>query len=291
MGNLTKRKITIRFQLAEGSFNGSDDTVEISGLRCSASINTPGGVSMSTLELRVFGMSLDVMNKLTILGKPLVDGRNNTVELIAGDDINGMSSIYVGTLQEAWVDTRAAPQVAFIATAFTGMVAALRPVAPTSYKGTVDAATIVGEIARQAGFGFENSGVSVQIADAYHPGTYLAQLQDVARAGNFNCVIDKNVVAIWPANANRRGNVPIISPESGLIGYPMRTQNGIEVKTLFNPTIIFGGQFEVRSLLTPANGMWTVNNVTHEIESETPGGKWFTTIGGNILGQETAIVG
>lgn len=291
MGKLTKRHITVRFQLSEGSFNGSNDTVEVSGLRCSASINTPGGVSMSTLSLRVFGMSLDVMNKLTILGKPLVDGRNNRIEVIAGDDETGMASIYVGTIQEAWVDSRGAPQVAFIVTAFTGMVAALKPVPPTSYKGSVDAATVASEIARQAGFSFENSGVSVQIADPYLSGTYLAQLQDIARAGNFNCVIDKTTVAIWPANGNRQGKVPIISPETGLIGYPLRTQNGIEVMTLFNPTIIFGAQFQVKSSITPANGSWTVNNVTHDIESETPGGKWFTTIGGNILGQETAIAG
>lgn len=288
--SLSRRYLTVKFQLGTGSFgDGQSDTIEISGLRASASIMKQGGVSMSKLDLRVFGMSLDVMNKLTILGKPLVDGRNNRVTVSAGDDESGMAVVFIGIIAEAWIDTRAAPAVSFVVSAFTGLIEALKPVPPTSFQGTVDAALVVSGIAQQAGYGFENSGVSVQVSNPYLAGTALSQLQTIARAGNFNCIIDSDIVAIWPANGTRNGLVPLLSPDTGLIGYPMRTENGIVLSTLFNPSIVFGGQVQVKSSITPANGAWTVFSVTHELESETVNGKWFTALECSILGQTVAI--
>lgn len=293
--SLVKRHVTLKFQLGQGSFGASgSDTIEVSGLRVSASINKEGGVSMSRLDMKVFGLDLDVMNKLTILGKPLVDGRHNVVTVMAGDDDAGLAVVFIGVIQEAWVDARNAPQVAFIVSAFTGIIEALKPVQPVTYKGTVDAALVVSSIAQQNGYAFENSGVSVQISNPYLAGTMLDQLQAVARAGNFNCLLDNGTkagptIAIWPAGKSRNSLVPTLSPDTGLIGYPMRTQNGIQLMTLFNPSIVFGGKLKIESSLVPANGTWEVFRIAHDLESETVGGKWFTTAECSILGQETAI--
>ncbi len=288
--SLVRRHITVRFQLGTGSFGETgSDTIEITGLRASASIVKAGGVSMSQLDLRVFGMSLDVMNKLTILGKPLVDGRNNKVTVMAGDEEAGMAVVFVGTISEAWIDTRNVPEVSFIVTAFTGIIDALTPIPATSFTGSVDVALVVSGLAQQGGYAFENSGVTAQIANPYLAGTMLDQLQQVARAGNFNCIIDDETIAIWPAGGARDALVPLLSPETGLIGYPMRTENGISLATLFNPSITFGAQVQVESALTPANGGWTVFSVTHDLESETVNGKWFTRMECSILGQAVAV--
>lgn len=285
-----RRRMTISFTLGQGSF-GEDgsDTFEISGVRASAAIEKAGGVSMNNLSLKVYGLPLDVMNKLTLLGKPLVDGRNNRVTISAGDDESGQAVVFTGTIAEAWVDARNAPDVAFICTAFSGLLSALKPVPPVSFEGTVDAALVVSGIAQQMGYGFENSGVNVQIADPYLAGTALQQLQTIARAGNFNCILDDGTVAIWPADSSRQAENLKFSPETGMVGYPMRTENGIELQTLFNPSVAFGAKITVESELTPANGDWTVFRVAHDLEVETPNGKWFTTLECSIFGQEVAI--
>lgn len=289
-----KRHLTFKFQLGQGSFGESGaDAVEVKGLRASVSIVKAGGVSQSKADCRIFGLPLSVMNRLTILGKPLVDGRNNKITVLAGDDKKGMAAIFEGIIAEAWVDGRNAPQIAFIVSAFDGILAALKPVQPVSFDGTVDASTVVAQIAQGAGYSFTNEGVNVQIANPYLWGTTIQQLQDVARAGNFNCQIATDAgitrVVIWPADKARGGQIPLLSPETGLIGYPMRTENGIEVQTLFNPGITFGGQIRIKSALVPANGDWTVFRVAHDLESETTGGKWFTTLECSILGQTVAI--
>lgn len=267
--------------------------MEVSGLRATVSIVKAGGVSQSKADCRIFGLSLSIMNKLTILGKPLVDGRNNRIIILAGDDKTGMSVVFEGIIAEAWVDARNTPQVAFIVSAFDGILEALKPVQPVSFDGTVDAATVVAQIAQQGGLSFTNEGVSVQISNPYLFGTTLSQLQDVARAGNFNCQIitDNGVsrVVIWPAGKARGGSVPLLSADTGLVGFPMRTENGIELKILFNPGITFGGKVRVKSVLAPANGDWTVFRVAHDLESETAGGSWFTSLECSILGQSVPI--
>lgn len=290
-----KRRLSFKFELGEGAF-GEDgsDTFEVEGVRASATIEKNGLVDNAQATLKIFGLPLSVMNKLTLLGKPLLAGRRNRVTVLAGDDNSGLAAVFSGTIQEAWVDGRNAPDVAFIAMAFSGIEPAMKPVPPVSYKGTVDAALVVSGIAQQAGYQFENNGVTAQIADPYLAGTALQQLQKISRAGDFNCTIDPTsppTVAIWPKDGARKSERLLFSPVSGLIGYPMRTENGIELQGLFNPSVVFGAEVEVQSMLTPANGGWTVHAVTHDLEAETPGGKWFTTLACHLFGQAAPTSG
>ena len=48
--------------------------------------------------------------------------------------------------------------------------------------------------------------------------------------------------------------------------------------TLFNPAIRFGGNIRLETSNTPAAGTWTVYNLAHALECETPGGEWFTVV-------------
>lgn len=282
-----RRKITVKFRLGEGNFGESGaNTIEVEGLRVTASIQKNGGVSLSRLAMRVYGLDLSKMNQLSTLGKPLIQGRNNVVSVSAGDDETGMGVIFQGIIYEAWVDFSSAPEAALIVNAYTGLLDGLRPLPATSYPGSADAGVIVSSLATQMGYAFENGGVQVQLATPYFSGTGRQQLEAVARAGDFNFFIDDvlTTVAIWPRDGSRAGLTPLVAPETGMVGYPTHTENGIVVTTLFNPAIVFGRQLEVRSALTPANGTWTVFAVSHELESENPGGPWFTRAQCTVLG-------
>jgi hypothetical protein len=281
------REIDVKFQLGQGNFGESGaDTVEVTGLRVNCTIQKNGGVSLSRLAMKVYGLSLSTMNQLSTLGKPLITGRNNRVTVTAGD-ANGKAVVFSGIIQEAWVDPNAAPEVAFVVDAFTGLLDALRPLPASSFQGSADAATIVAGLAQQMSYAFENAGVSVKLSNPYFPGTGKQQLDAVARAGDFNCFIDdvSNTVAIWPRDGQRGGQVPLISAETGLVGFPMHTQDGVIVTSLFNAAIVFGRAIDVQSVLTPANGQWTVFAVTHELGTQDPGAPWFTKAMCTVLGR------
>jgi hypothetical protein len=287
---LVSRTIDLRFQLGTGAFGeDGNNVVELSGLRTTANITKSGGVSMSSLDLRVYGMPLDVMNKLTILNKlRYTDSRFNSVTVSADGAV-----CFTGILSEAWADIQSAPDALFHASAFTGLLEAVKPVKPVSYNGSVDVATVLAGIAAQMQpiRTLENSGVDIRISDPYLPGTLRDQALAVARAAAINLYIDDTVLAIWPQGGSRGGLVPVLSAATGMVGYPQFTQNGIMVRTLYNPSLVFGQTVEVQSALTPANGQWTIAAISHNLDSNVPGGAWFTSIECGLLGQTVAVIG
>lgn len=283
--SFTRRRINLTFALGQGDFgNGGFDTLTFEGLRVSASITKTGGVSMSQVTLRVFGMSLTDMNRISTLGKPLVSGRNNRLTIQAGDDETGVATVFIGTISEAWTDMAEPANPSLSVQAFSGLLDAFTPAVPRSYPGTADVKTIMAGLATEMGYAFEDGGVDVQLANPYFPGTPRQQAQACAQAANINWVIDDGTLAIWPVDGSRKGLIPKISAGNGLVAYPTHTQNGIVITTLFNPSIVYGGQVEIESDLTPANGTWTVFSVSHTLQSETPDGEWFTRMECSILG-------
>lgn len=288
-----KRHIDLKFQLGEGDFGESgQNTISVSGTRVSAVMTKAGGMSMTQLDLRVYGLTLDVMNKLTILGNPLIPAvRRNIVTVSAGDDDSGMSTAFQGIIQEAWADFQGVPEASLVAKAYTGLIDQMKPATPTSFKGSVDAATVLKSICSQMTppLSLENNGVSVQISNPYLSGTLRDQAMSIARAGDFNILIEHDVMAIWPKNGTRGGGVPVISADSDMVGYPLRTQNGVQITTLYNPNILFGGKVQVKSIEKPASGFWTPISVIHELESEIPDGKWFTRFDCSLFGKPIGI--
>lgn len=292
---LARRKIDLSFTLGTGSFGESGaDTVEITGLRTSATITKSGGVSMSQLELRVWGMPLDTMQKLTVLNKlAYAQERANNVTVRAGDDENGMGVVFTGTIKEAWADASNPPDVEFTVSAFTGGLDAVRPVAPTSYNGPVAVDVALSSIAAQMvpPRTLENSGVQTILDSPYLPGTLRDQALAVARAARCDMLIDDNVIAIWPSGQARGGGSLDLSPETGLVGYPQFTQNGIALTTLYTPSLVFGQKIKVTSGLAAANGEWQVAAVQHSLDAELPGGQWFTRVECGLLGAPAPVIG
>lgn len=293
--SFVQRKIDVTFSLGEGSFGDSGfNTLKVTGLRVHAKIKRMGLPGASTAEISVFGLPLSDMNQLSTLGNPNIFLRNNRILVEAGDAVSGMSTAYAGTIWTAWADMSGMPQTKLEVSAIVGSLAALTPVKPASYPGSADAANVISAIASTAGFGFENSGVSgVMLSSPYLDGTARDQFHAAITAANIYGFIDDSVVppkmCIWPRSGSRNGAIPLISPTTGLVGYPRYSDRGIGCRSIYNPSIAFGGNVQVQSSITPACGTWTVNALDHSLQSETPGGDWFTDFEGYRLGNPATL--
>lgn len=279
---LVKRAITVSVQLGKGSFgNGGFDTVTLANLRVVATVQKQGSPGFGQANVRIYGMPLSIMNQLSSLGVPLpmTTGRNNIVTIEAGDAVGGMAVVFKGTTSNAWADFDGMPETYFSIDAISGAFDAMAPIKPTSYPGTADVATVMASLALQMNRQFENNGVQSQLSSPYFAGTAIEQAQSCARQAHIEMHDDGTTLAIWPRMGTRGGAIPLISPASGLFGYPKYTSQGIRLRTLFNPSILFGGQIQVQSSIQPACGIWYVNELTYDLSSELPGGPWFCEIG------------
>lgn len=278
--SFVQRLINVTFTLGEGSF-GEDgaNTVKLSGLRISAKVVKAGGPSMGTLQMEVYGMTLSMMNKLSTLGMMPTLIRRNTVIVEAGDDEEGMATVFVGTITNAWADLNSMPDVPFRVEAHTGLIEAVKIEQPTSYTGPTSVVNIMSSIATKAGKRFENNGVDTILDSPYFYGSLRNQaISCVEAAGCEWNGFDNDILAIWPSGGSRGGLIPLVSPDTGMVGYPSYTSKGIMIRSLFNPSIGFGCKIEVDSDLEPARGEWVTYALYYDLDSQVPNGQWFTTI-------------
>ena len=121
----------------------------------------------------------------------------------------------------------------------------------------------------------------------YFPGSLRNQMQKAVTAADVDWIIDNDILAIWPKGGYRSSQqvVPTISVDTGMIGYPMPSGQGlVVVKMLFNNQIIFGGTVNIESIISPAAGAWVVCYIEHDISALMPDGPWMTIIKGNRIG-------
>jgi len=290
--SFVQRLISCTFTKAVGTFAEGGNTATVSGLRISCQV-VNGGTQAMTAHLRIYGMTLSLMNQLSTLCQAIGGIQANSISINAGDSsqAGSLPLMFTGTIQQAWVDFQSAPQVAFDVSATTTLAPAAFSAKPLSYSAPVTVQTIMQALASEMGLTFENNGVNITLpAPSYFPGTQWEQAKKAALDANVNIVIDRGKLAIWPRDGARTTlGVPIISKATGMIMSPTYANQGLIIRTEFNPAISFGGQIQVQSQHStpangapvsnwPANGIWSVYSLNHDLETLTPRGQWFSTI-------------
>lgn len=274
------RAIDLTFQLGEGSFGaGGEDTLTLRGLRATVQIELASLPNPGLANIRVWGMTLDHINKLSRAGL-VYQSRQNLVLVSAGDAASGMSTVFKGQIYEAYPDFSSPGDPSFVVFATPSNELQLKPVEPSGFPGATKASLVFERLAQQAGLSLENNGVDTVLASPYFPGTVWQQINACARAVNCFAHVDSaaGVLAIWPKTGSRNsGDTPVISPENGMIGYPAFQNVQMTVRTLFSgnlSTLSSGKKFICRSQLTAANGTWVVIAVTLNLSSQLSDGPW-----------------
>lgn len=280
-----KKQLRFVITLGTGKFGSSNnDQITLQGFRAIADIDKAGGMMMGTLKAKVYGVKQDDMNSITTLQWKPGTLIPNTVEVFAIDG-PAETLVFAGNIVNAWADYQSMPDVFLHIQAQAAFFNQLKAVPPRSFKGPIDVSSVMAQIARDLGYTFENNGVTTQLVDLYLANTGLEQAKELAKAANIGLYIDDKVMAITPSPyVPRKTVVPVISPATGLMGYPTFDGVGVNFQALFNPSVTFGGTIKLETDVKQAAGEWIVTSVAHRLESEKPGGAWFSTIRGNAVG-------
>lgn len=265
-------------------------------LRTSVRIINSGNPTSNHAEVKIWGLTQSVMNQLSTLGMLVSFLPRNTILIKAGNAGGQLSTVFQGTIKQAYGEYEGQPDVAMVIVAELVGFEAAQMVAPTSFPQPFDVATAMKSLATQINYQFKNNNVSITLPSAYLTGSVQDQInkiKDMARIGvgypNFN------TLEIWPLYGNRiTPSVPKISPflDDGSISYPSFTQQGIIQKTVFNPLISFGGLVEIdstvlaglagvqatRGLTFPTQ--WAVVKLDQALDSLVPKGQWMSTVYG-----------
>lgn len=270
-------RVTLVMAGANSVFPGTNsNTLTLENMRISAKVQSVNRLS-TQVELRIFGMRPVDMDALTIAWSQAPIVLDNLVILEADSGL-GYSQVFKGTIIEAQPDYNAAPDVCFCVMAMTGYYQKITPAEPTSYQAAADIDTIAAAFADQMGLNFINGGALGTLAEgAYFWGSLYDQLAQACEATKTDFYIFGDTLLITAAGQPQR-DLPAVelSPQSGLVGYPMFERSGLLVSAIFDPAFLCGTPIEVRGDVPAANGRWYPYRMLHILDAFNPRGQWLT---------------
>ena len=176
-------------------------------------------------------------------------------------------------------------------TALSAGYAAVQSITPTSFAGGASVATILKAIAAKGGLQLQNNGVTAVLQNQYVAGSLHDQILQVCQASRTVHLIMGDTLSIWPQGQGSTSYIPLISADTGLIGYPAYNAAGVAFTSIFDGRLSFHQTIQIASKYLPAawtnelgalqpnapsNGQWVIYKVQHELQSQMPDGPWFT---------------
>lgn len=276
-----RRRIRVTFQLATGSFNkdGEPDTVVLEDFRCRVEISAQGGYDFAHCNARIYGIEKETMDRLTVINFTSFDFMRNVVTIEATDNEGQFVKIFTGDIYQSSPDYNAAPDVPFIVEARSGLIGSLAKSNARSFPGACKVKDIMKVLAAELNLELENNGVESTLTDQYLGGTALQKVQRVAVNANIQYwyLPEEGVLAIAPMGYPREKYPAIkVNASTGLVKWPVKRHVGIEFTALFSPQILHGGKILMESSVPNCNGEWYIVSMNHHLDSEMPGGAWFT---------------
>lgn len=266
---------------------GANNQYVFQGFATNVAISKTGGVDFATAQVEIYGLTLPVMGQLTTLAFKPLNRRWNAIEIAAGEAGTDLPVIFRGCITVAYADLNGASPVLKIE-AQVGAYPILEPAATVSMTGTQDAAAFIQSQSAQAGFDFQNDGVQGTISDMTVYGDPLTKAKTVANAIGADVIFDDDKTVLVPKDGVRRaeGGIPVISAESGMIGYPTFTNQGIQCRSFFRPELHVAAAVRVQSIVPHATGVWKITQLTHSLSAHNPSSSaWDTSFEAMWMGE------
>lgn len=277
---MDKKVIRSTITLVNDKFDDGTNQIIAEGLRTICNIQFGGGAVMPHAEIIIYGLRLDVMHKLMRVRWQDINSMLNTIRVEAGE-AGEFSIVYEGNITFAYIDTSNAPNVSLRIRSITAVYEAYKPARQGMFLGEFPVVRAIENIANDMGYRFENNGVpeDLTMTDVTLGDSDLNKIRKLCRDYQIDLYVENRSITITRQGDPRNIRVPLITPKTGLIGYPVPTIQGVDFRCLYDPMIRFGGLIKIAdSLMETTNGDWRVYGTTIQLESEMPGGAWFIDV-------------
>lgn len=273
--SFTKKQLEIRLTLRQGDFGDKGNTKSIKGLATKAKIEKTGPPDFCKATIEICGLKYEDIERFSTLSfKPLTTAKN-IIEVLAGSEEEGMSLAFKGEITTAAADFNGSPDVWMKFEAIAGYYGEVSAQGPSAIKGSQSAASFIESQAKKMGYAFKNEGVKTQLNNAVFNGSPMEQARSAARQVGAELLLDDGVLILTPSGGVKKGNAVLLNKNTGLLGYPTITNEGVEISALYNPAFKLGGYIKLESIVPKATGEWRIVKLSHELNAFcTGGGPW-----------------
>lgn len=273
-----KRTLKFEFTLKDGAFDESGNNIlTIDNIKAEIEIGAYGGITGTTLEARVYGLSIENMALLSYKGIQLNGAKQNMMKVWADD-----RPVFFGSITNCFADLNQMPDAPLIISAFSTGFDQSITAAPFSKEGVASVNEIITTIAASIGYTVVNNGVLAKLENPYFEGNPISQIQQCAHAAGIEIDFRLGAIYIWPQGGSIDDTIPLISPQHGLIGYPVFSNYGINFQCQYSDLILRGRKIQLETSLPNGSGVYTVQSAVHHLSTWTEGGPWSTIVWASI---------
>lgn len=273
-----KRILKFEFTLKDGAFDENGNNIlTIDNIKAEIQIGAYGGITGTTLEARVYGLSIDNMALLSYKGVQINGAKQNMMKVWADD-----RPVFFGSITNCFADLNQMPDAPLIISAFSTGFDQSITAPPFSKEGVASVSEIITTIAASIGYTVVNNGVLAKLENPYFEGNPIAQIQQCAHAAGIEIDFRLGAIYIWPQGGSVDDTIPLISPRHGLIGYPVFSNYGINFQCQYSDLILRGRKVQLETDLPNGSGVYTVQSAQHHLSTWSEGGPWSTIVWASI---------
>lgn len=285
------------------TFSNGSNHIALEGFRANVDISMFNGIVQPELNVSIYNMPETIANQISTLMvyDKFASYPGNQIIVYASADRSKPDEpfyikIYQGIIATSYTDYNAAPEIVTHISAQTLSGMNMVPFPALSYAGKVSAYEIVQAIVANSKTILNggdaipkelqpiveviNQGVHTALENPHFVGDMISQLDQCAYHADFSYTIQNQILYMRPKGAVSetpfKSNI-LLTSATGMIGYPQYSSNGMIVRSIFKPYILFGEPIEIQSLYKPANGIWSyMVSMRHSLSCLDPSGTWET---------------
>lgn len=240
------------------------------GLNITASGTKYANANQNECEVKITNVDKATRDYLLTETSPINDNRTPKRLIVqAGRKSTGVSTLYEGDITSA-VGSQP-PDIIVCIKAKTGDFQKGNIVG-RSANGKTPLSNIAKNVANDLGLKLDFQATEKQISNYSHSGAALKQVDRLGTTGAVSAYINNGVLVVKDINVPLKGRTRVLNIDTGMIGIPEFTEQGIKVKMLFDNQTDLGYGLEITSIMNPAaNGLYVVYKLGYEVANrDTP---------------------
>ena len=238
------------------------------GLSIEVNITKTSGATANDANIKVTNITKLQRNELLTQTSPFNKSKERKQLFVeAGRQSYGYSQIFVGDITVA--DVTQPPDIGIVLRAQTNAHNRTQIISK-SYGATVSCKRVATDIAESMGLALQFEIEDKQLASYAFVGAKSTQLDRLNEIGRVQAYVDDNklVVQELGKGLTESRTTGVLSAESGMVGIPEVTEQGVKVMMLFEPASRLGQTINVVSKMNPAaDGEYIIFKMTYELSN------------------------
>ncbi|MHA3365187.1 baseplate hub protein [Yersinia enterocolitica] len=266
---------SLRFEFVNETLpfdDNGNNTISISNVKSTVSCQSSGNLFGTQVNVSIFGLSMDMLSALSSRAMGLYGSNTESISMKIFVE---NTAIFVGRMTSSIANMNQIPNSALMITATANADLQNKIASPFSFNGSTSIKNVIEAICKSAGYSPIINGLNgVMVNNPHYEGSMFQQLEKICYDLNISMSVTPPNISFWETNTKRDDVIPFISPESGLIGYPIFSNGGVMFQTQFSTLLTTGRNISLKTSLPHADGEYNLSSVTHELSSWMPDGPW-----------------